>query len=136
MERFVDAFAGTLPPPLFYDSAKNHTGFRFGKPDFRHFCLLKGVRIVSGLNACIQLVRAGYIQELFVLLRTIVEYKTHIEFVLYALDGELKLREDVSAYIEAYFADFLRNSSEDYKRPHLRQGAVHKAVGTTMRKGV
>jgi hypothetical protein len=48
-ERFLGAFASGLPIPQLYRSEKTR-GFRYVDPDIRHFCLLKGVRAVSGLN--------------------------------------------------------------------------------------
>jgi hypothetical protein len=70
LERFLEIFAKNLQPPFFYDSGLQHFGFRYGKPDMRHFCLLKSIRALSSLNASIELVRNGYTQELYVLLRT------------------------------------------------------------------
>jgi hypothetical protein len=130
------AFAKTLPSPLFYDSGRDHYGFRYGKPDLRHFCLLKGIRAVSGLNAAVELVRTGYTQEFVVLLRTVVEYRTHIEFVLSAIDKTGNLRADAETHVQDYFSDFARNSAADFKRSQLRQGAVHDSVGAMLRSGI
>jgi len=129
LERFLEVFAQSLPVPFFYHSGFQHVGFRYGKPDLRHFCLLKGIRAVSALNASIVLVRAGYTQELYVLLRTVVEFKSHIEFVLSARGEDGALEAGVERHIQQYFSDFRRNSPEDYKRPKLRQGEVHESVG-------
>lgn len=136
LEKFIHAFSNSLPNPLYYDSGKQHFGFRYGKPDSRHFCLLKGIRAVSGLNAAIELVRAGYTQEFYVLLRTIDEYKTHIEFVLYARNDDGALTADAEKHVQEYFADYARNSAEDFKRPRLRQDAINKSIGRTMASGV
>jgi hypothetical protein len=129
LERFLEIFAKSLTPPFIYDSALHHFGFRYGKPDLRHFCLLKGIRAVSALNASIELVRKGFTQELYVLLRTVVEFKSHIEYVLSARSEDGTLQEDVEHHIQQYFSDFKRNSPADYKRPKIRQGDVHEAVG-------
>ena len=50
-EQFVDCLAGNLAQPIFCDFDGAHTGFRYAKPDRRHFCLLKYVRAVSALGA-------------------------------------------------------------------------------------
>jgi hypothetical protein len=136
LERFIYALADSLPTPLYYDSGKQHFGFRYGKPDSRHFCLLKGVRAVSGLNAAIELVRSGYTQEFHVLLRTIDEYKTHIQFILHSLDDRGDLTAEAEKYVKEYFADYVRNSADDFKRPRLRQGAIHKSIGSVVKSGV
>jgi hypothetical protein len=132
MERLVTAIAGSVPKPLFYDSGQEHFGFRYAKPGVLHFCLLKAVRTVSALNAMVALARGGYAQEIGVLVRTLVECTTHIEFVLDALNDEGELRPEVDKYIRDYFADYARNSSADFKRAQVKQGLVHKHLGETL----
>jgi hypothetical protein len=105
LEKFLHVFANSLAPPLYYHSGLQYFGFLYGKPDFRHFCLLKGIRAVSALNASIVLVRAGFTQELCVLLRTVVEFKSHIEYVLSERDAAGNLSREVEADIKKYFAD-------------------------------
>jgi hypothetical protein len=117
LEKFILAFANALPAPLIYDSGRSHYGFRFGKPDVRHFCLLKGVRSVSGLNASLELVRTGYSQEIMVILRTVVECASHIEFVLNGYQPSAEPTKAASLYLESYFSDFARNEVADFKTP-------------------
>jgi hypothetical protein len=132
MERLLTVLAGSVPKPLFYHSGQEHYGFRYAKPGVLHFCLLKAVRSVSALNAMIVLARGGYAQEIGVLVRTLVECTTHIEFVLDALGDDGVLRSDVDKYVKGYFADYARNSSADFKRAQVRQGIVHKHLGETL----
>jgi hypothetical protein len=132
LERIVAAFAGSLPQPFFYDSAQKHYGFRFGTPGIRHFCLLKAVRVVSALNAATALARNGYSQEIGVLVRTLIECTTHIEFVLDGVDDTGALAPDVEKYVQDYFADFARNSSADFRRAQVKQNIVHKRLGATL----
>ena len=126
-ERAVQKIADSLDTPIFYRSGL-FRGFRYLKPDWKHFCLLKAVRAVSGMNACVRLADGGFTQEVAVLIRTIVEYTTHIEFILAGLVAN-ELAEEQKKYVEAFFADFKRESHEDFSRPRIRQGQVHKAVG-------
>lgn len=123
----IDCFASSINKPLMYDSSQIHAGFRYGKPEAKHFCMLKAVRAVSGLNAVICLAEKGFNQEIFVLLRTIVECTAHIEFVLAGLAGEA-LAKKQEKVVEAFFADFRRNGADDYKGQHLRQEDVHKEI--------
>src|SRR5215831_12262415 len=80
LERLVRLFAASLGEPTLRKTDDGR-GFRYEAPDARHFCLLKAVRAVSALNAAIELARKGYTQEVAVLIRTLVECTTHIEFV-------------------------------------------------------
>jgi len=132
LERLVAACAASLLPPIFYHSGQEHSGYRYGKPGVRQFCLLKAVRAVSALNAMIALARGGFAQEIGVLVRTLVECTTHIEFVLDALDQNDVLAPDVDKHVQDFFADFARNSSADFKRAQIRQGIVHERLGATL----
>lgn len=132
LERLVHAIAGSLPAPLRYDSGKLHHGFRYGKPNVAHFCLLKAARVVSALNAALELARCGYTQEISVLIRTLVECTTHIEFVLDALYQAGQLDPAAEKYVQDYFADFARNSANDFKRAQVRQNTVNKRLGQTL----
>lgn len=127
-ERVVQTVASSLDAPIYYRSGQSTRGFRFMDPGWKHFCLLKAVRAVSGLNACVRLFGGGFSQEIVVLIRTIVECTTYIEFVLTGLVGD-ELAPEQRKYVEAYFADFERNAPEDFGRPHVRQGRVHKVIG-------
>ncbi len=132
LERFVHALAGSLPEPLHYHSSKLHHGFRYLKPCVEHFCLLKAARAVSALNAALELARCGYTQEIAVLLRTLIEFTTHIEFVLSARDDTGGLESEAENYVQAYFADFGRNDAADFKRAQVRQNTVHDRLGKTL----
>jgi hypothetical protein len=130
--RLVHALARSLPAPLRYDSGKLHHGFRYGKPNVAHFCLLKAARVVSALNAALELARCGYAQEISVLIRTLVQYTTHIEFVLDARYQPGQLDPAAEKYVQDYFADFARNSAEDFKRAQVKQNTVNKRLGQTL----
>jgi hypothetical protein len=132
LERIVAALTALLPAPMIYHSSQEHYGYRYGKPGIQHFCLLKAVRTVSALNAMIALARGGFAQEIGVLVRTMVECTTHIEFVLDALDENDVLAPDVDKYVQDFFADFARNSSADFKRAQVRQKVVHQRLGATL----
>jgi hypothetical protein len=132
LERLVHAFAVSLPKPLFYHSGKKHYGFRYAKPTAQHFCLLKAARVVSALNAALVLVQYGYTQEIGVLMRTVIEYTTHIEFVLDARDDVGTLEPKVEKYVQDYFADFARDSSTDFKGAQVRQTTVNKRLGVSL----
>ncbi len=124
----IDLLAGSLNPPLFYHSGNEHYGFRYGNPDGRHFCILKSVRMVSCLNACIALAENGFPQEIYMLIRTFVEADAHIRYVL----GDLKeksLAPDQLKFVADYFADYQRNEAKDFKRPRISQKKIHNAIG-------
>jgi hypothetical protein len=130
LERVVLMFANSLlEPSLCYFNGDR--GFRYEAPDVRHFCLLKAVRVVSALNASIELARGGYTQEIGTLMRTVAEFTTHIEFVLDPSDSE-KHRCEVENYVQAFFADSRRDPAARIKRAQVRQGLVHESLGRSL----
>lgn len=123
----VDCFAESVEPPHMHSSGPLHKGFRYADPTAKHFCLIKAARLVSGLNAAMVLAKQGYNQEVCVLMRTVIECTTHIEFVLSGLEGD-ELKPQQQKYVNAFFDDFERNSSNDFKKPIVRQEKVHKEI--------
>jgi len=130
LERVIKLLADSLVRPQLYLYSSDR-GFRYEKPDARHFCLLKGVRVVSALNASLELARLGYTQEIAVLVRTLVECTTHIEYVVDPGNREGH-RAEVKRYIDAFFADFRRHPEAEIKKAQVPQGAVHAAIGGTL----
>ncbi len=114
LEKVVQFIAVTLGEPGLRQ-INSDRGFRYKKPDIRHFCVLKAVRVVSALNASIVLAREGYTQEIAVLMRTLAEFTTHIEFVLDTDDSE-EHRSKVNQYLEAFFADSRRDPEAEIKK--------------------
>jgi hypothetical protein len=129
LSQFVDLFAASLGNPSLRGSEVNR-GYRFHNPDVRHFCLLKSVRLVSALNAMIELARKGYIQEICVLIRTVAEFTTHIEFVLE--EGPEEHRAEVDKYVRAFFADWQRGSGAEIVKAQVPQGLVNVTLGQVL----
>lgn len=127
-ERVVQLVAASLDTPTFVENGRSPPGFRFADPGWKHFCLLKSVRAVSGLNACARLTSGGFNQEMIVLVRTITESTTQIEFVLAGLEGD-KLANAQRDFVRAYFSDAERDGSGKSISLPFRQGEVHKIVG-------
>jgi hypothetical protein len=113
---------------LYSQPSTEHAGFRYGSPDIRHFCLLKIIRAISAFNAALELCELGYPQEICVLLRTIVECTSHVDYVLAADVSPA----GVTRFIEHYFSDAHRGKTQESKRSILRQGEVHNSVGTAL----
>lgn len=124
----VDCFASSVTPPIMYDSGEKHKGFRYMNPTAKHYCTLKAVRAVSALNAAIVLAENGFNQEVCVLIRTILDCTSHIDFVLAGLDNGV-LQEKQQKIVEAYFKDFRRNNADDFTGPTTRQENIHEEIG-------
>ncbi len=123
LERIIRLFTASLREPTLRKS-DDERGFRYEAPDVQHFCLLKAVRALSALNAAIELARKGYTQEIAVLMRTMIECTTHIEFVLEIDDSE-EHRAAVRKYVDDFFANDHRSPTAEIRRAQIQQGKVH-----------
>ena len=64
-------------------------------------------------------------------MRTLVECTTHIEFVLDPDDSE-KHKAAVEKYVREFFEDTHREAAFGIKNIHIKQGAVHDALGKSL----
>jgi hypothetical protein len=132
LEVIINSLAENLGSPFIYDSGQQHHGFRYYNPKIEHFCLLKSVRVVSALNAMLLLAQGGFMQEINVLIRTLIECTTHIEYVLSGRDDTGQIEPEIEIYIKAYFSDFARNRDSDFKYAQVKQKKVNKRLGSTL----
>jgi hypothetical protein len=114
LERLIGLFSASLEQPKLVP-VEGGRAYRYGTPDIRYFCLLKGVLAVNTLYAILELARGGFIFQVNALLRVVYECTTHIEFVLDP-SPEVKHKEKVAEYLAAYFADFDRDPSAPFER--------------------
>lgn len=112
LEDVVHFFATSQTPPLMYHSGVIPHGYRYMNPSAETFFAVKGASIVSGLNACLRLAEVGHINEMNVLMRSIVESATHIEYVLVGITEE-GLGSAQQRLVEAFFADFHRPKRQE-----------------------
>jgi hypothetical protein len=131
LEGIIEVFVGLLPEPKMHVS-ETARGFRYEQPDVRHFCLLKAVRVVSALNAAIELARSSYTQELAVLMRTVSECTRHIEYVLDPDDSEGH-KSNVQKYVREFFEDS-RDPDAEIKSVLIRERIVNEQLGKTLDK--
>jgi len=98
---FVEAFESELEKPRL-----RHGGYVYEEPTVKHVCLLKAVRIVSGANALLVLLEAGYVTEMGVLIRTVGDCVNDIYFLLEKFP-------EIPVDVEKYIANFFSESIED-----------------------
>jgi hypothetical protein len=132
LEIFVHLFANALGNPTLHHSASLGRGFRYPNPDVRHFCLLKAVRAISGFNAAIVLAREGYTQEIAVIIRTIIECATHIEYVMTANESDAEGKKKIEKYVQDFFDDFERGDPNVIRRAQVPQRLVHETIAADL----
>jgi hypothetical protein len=111
---------------------------RNGHPAFRHeikddllASFLKGVRIVNNLNAALVLLRAGYVQEVYVLCRLIDESGEDITFLASPL-GKDGPSDDQIRYVKEFFQEEFGNRADplrsQQKRDRVSRRRIHAAL--------
>ena len=95
-------FVAHIGPPCYKE--KPDPRFRYASPSLLVFIVLRAVRIVSGLNGLVVLLRAGFTQEMGVLIRTISEFLTDIGFAEDAIVSPTPT-SDQQRLAELYFTE-------------------------------
>lgn len=132
LARFLHGIALALEPPAFHKTQADQY-FRFKSPQLIHFCMLRGVRVVSALNASIELARYGFSQEIAVLLRAMIEYSTQIDFMLASRHKDGTLSPDAANFLRGYFDDDARGpDAKSGKKAKLVQKTVHQIIGSRL----
>jgi len=100
---------GLKPWPVFID-VSGEKQFRYENHTVYHVAFLKGVRVVSGLNACLLLLTGGFVQEAMVLLRTLDDFLNEMLFILENSESGT-LDNHQSKFIEDFFKEEFNNSN-------------------------
>lgn len=130
LARFVHLFAGTLDAPVM--DCQQHA-YRYKKPDYRHFVLLRMCRVVSALNAANVLARSGYPQEIGVLHRVVRESTSQISAVMAQIDSAETVSGGLAEFIEAYFEDSERHEGQQpLPQKKLSQRYVNELIGAEL----
>jgi hypothetical protein len=133
LARFVHEFTNTLDRPF---KDRSEIAYRFTKPNYKHFCLLRACRIVSALNAMIALAEGGFTQEIGILFRVVYEAYTQIEATMAQIRKDGAVSGEVATFIDGYFNDRTRRnvgrpsrSPNKSKNPKLSQKIVNELIG-------
>jgi hypothetical protein len=97
LEEVIGAFEQELEKP-----ERVRGAFVYKEPTVKHVCFLKGVRIVSGLNALLVLFQAGYVTEMGVLIRMMSDCMNAIYFLLEHFPDKTP---EVERYMSHFFSD-------------------------------
>jgi len=119
LEKVTAAFEKELEKPELIQGR-----FVYTRPTVKHACLLKGIRIISGLNALALLLGHGYITEMGVLMRTIGDCLNDIYFLLENFP-------EATPEVERYITNFFDEGSEE---PTLTPEQEKKIYRTKARK--
>ncbi len=99
------ALAFGPPVVVMQDSA---AGYRYPEQSDSLVCLLKGIKLLSTLNAALVLLRNGYANEVAALCRMADDFWNEILYMTWNLDGD-KLSKDQERFIADFFQEEFEN---------------------------
>jgi len=105
LENIIGVFEKELGKPELV-----HGAYTYDSPNVKHVCFLKGVRIVSGLNALLVLLHAGYLTEMGVLVRTVGDCINDIYFLL---ENFPQTTPEVEKYVSNFFNEIIEEPEID-----------------------
>jgi hypothetical protein len=117
--------AAKIQPPVFVDVG-GYRAWRYPSLSEALACFLKGVKVVSTLNASMVLLRAGFAQEIGALCRMIDDYCNEIFFLLLPQDGENFSKEQIQ-FLEDFF-------QEEFDKPSDPLASIQKRTNVPARK--
>ncbi|MGA2225711.1 MAG: hypothetical protein ABSH41_14845 [Syntrophobacteraceae bacterium] len=117
--------AAKIEAPMFVDVG-GYRAWRYLNLSEALACFLKGVKVVSTLNASMVLLRAGFVQEIGALCRMVDDYCNEIFFLLLPQDAE-KYSKDQIQFLEDFF-------QEEFDKPTNPLAATQKRVNVPARK--
>ncbi len=98
---------GLVPKPVFTD-VSGQRQYRYEQHTAYHVAFLKGVRVVSGLNACLFLLRGGFVQEAMMIVRTLDDFLNEMRFILENSESGA-LDNHQNKFIEDFFQEEFKN---------------------------
>jgi len=117
--------AALIEAPVFEDVG-GYRAWRFKTLSESLACYLKGVKVISSLNASMVLLRAGHTQEIGALCRMIDDFCNEIFFLLKPQDGENFSKEQIQ-----FLNDFFQ---EEFDKPKNPLGSTQKRVNVSIKK--
>jgi hypothetical protein len=114
----------------------NFSVFRYETQSIKAAVIQKLARRVSGLHASLVLLRAGFVQEMGVIFRTLDEFDEDMDFLCGAIRNE-RMTELHKEYLASFYQEEFDNPdnpfSSEQKRPTIRRQKIRAAI--TRQKG-
>jgi hypothetical protein len=137
LDECVQALSSSFPAPQRVKTG-DHVNFRHAWQDDLLLSFLKAVKIASHNNACIVLLNAGFIQEVYALCRMIDEAGEDIQFMAAPL-GESGPSDDQRRFIDEFFQEEFDKPDDPLasaqKRARVSRRSIHAAVSRIPAEG-
>jgi hypothetical protein len=128
-----------IPPPV-PTQLGSHIGLRYNIHRMEIAIIQKLARCISGLNASLLLLEAGYTQELGALFRTLDEFHEDISFLALAVVGNIEVTETHKKYLEHFFQEEFDNPDNailsTQKRDLIPRKKIRAIIATSEKSGL
>ena len=118
---------GLVPKPVFTD-VSGQRQYRYEQHTAYHVAFLKGVRVVSGLNACLFLLRGGFVQEAMMIVRTLDDFLNEMRFILENSESGA-LDNHQNKFIEDFFQEEFKNPNNAMLNEDARDSPEKENMG-------
>lgn len=126
LEQAFREIEAEVPPPIFI-SRGSYSVFRFKNQSTEAAIIQKCARLISGLNASLVLLKAGYTQELGALFRMLDEFSEDILFLCQAIrTGEIT--ELHKKYLDVFYQEEFDNPENAFLSTQKRQTIPRKRI--------
>ena len=116
-----------VPPPV-PTQLGSHVALRYNIHQLEIAIIQKLARYVSGLNASLLLLEAGYTQELGALFRTLDEFHEDIAFLALPIVGDIEFTDTHSKYLENFFQEEFDNPDNAILSTQKRETIPRKKI--------
>jgi len=127
-----DSLSPNLPQPGFVQIAGNYY-FRHSEQSDALFCYLKGVKLISTLNAALVLLRAGYTQEVGALCRMADDFFHEILFFMGPI-GEPGPTKDQNKMLKDFYKEEFENLNDTLGSPQNRDSVPRRKINAAFGK--
>ena len=131
LENIFHKMSTKIEAPIFVDIGGIHQ-WRYEKVSESLVCFLKGVKIISTLNASMVLLKSGYAQEIGALCRMADDYFNEIMFLLIPQDGD-KFSQHQIQFLNDFFQEEFDKPTDPFgstqKRANVPTKKIHAAFG-------
>jgi len=130
LENAASSFAECISKPIYDSEPIPH--YLFKDPDQKTYVVLRCVRIASGFNASLKLLKYGYAQEVGVILRSILEFIHDMDFVFEGFINK-DSEEKIQSMIDTYFSEKYKNTrqllEETKKQSSIPRKKIYASIG-------
>lgn len=130
LESAASVFVTKILGPHYVQTPGGH--FEYEKPDVRTLGVLRCVRIVSDFRATMALLERGHVQQVGVILRTILEFSHDLDFIVEGFinpESIQRINEMVSQFFSERFPDAKQLMEQTGKEPTTPRKKIYAAIG-------